>query len=848
MKLRKILTSTSVILCLTTALLGISLLGEWPPLQLPELKLYDQMLKLKPMAPPGRVVIVAIDDASIQELGMWPWPRTTMAQGLRRLSEYGAEAVGIATVYTAPAANPALTEIRHLQTTLQSDTSARRKNTNRRIVQQLNAIEHRIDEDRILMDAVRAGHNMVLPFRLTQTRPGNDSPSPMSGLLRINSLAIPDQASHQPNDLQEQAKAFLRRWQPSAADPRHVTETFRALAGKAAALGAVNLSADADHIVRQVQLLWPYQKRYLPALSLQLALKALGQPFRKIILNPESCNPYGFCAGDAAIPTDADYRMRIAYHQPPVRLNRIPFADLLAGRVDPAILKGQVAVVGVTAKTLTPTYATPFADRAAPAEIMAAAVDTILRKDHLIRPRWAPLAEGAVLLYFLFFLLLVIPRVRLTIGALILAVFLATCGGAAVLAFVQAGYWFRLFPPVLLCLAGFSLIGFRQVARRLKAENMELNRALGLSFQTQGMLDMALEKFMQCPAEDKTVRRLLYNLGLDFERKRMADKALTVYERIVQAGGYRDAKRRFRRLTADSHPLTAVTRPDAPIATLKLSDTETRPTFGRYEIREELGQGAMGTVYLGLDPKINRQVAIKTIGYGNIPPEDLDDIKTRFRREAEAAGKLSHPNIVTIYDVGEEHDTAYMAMELLDGCDLTACCHHDHLRPVPEVLDIMAAVAEALGYAHKAGVIHRDIKPANIMRLKDGRIKVTDFGIAKVLNSAKTRTGIVMGTPSYMSPEQVGGKKIDGRSDLFSLGIVFYEMLTGQKPFAGENLTSLMYAVAKAPYRPLTEIVPDLPAGCVAIVNKLLNKGVTRRYKTAEQALGAIRQCRAELD
>jgi len=847
MKLKKITTSTSFLVGLTTVLLMASLWVEWAPLQKPERIAYDQLLRYRSSRPSDRVVIVAIDDASIRELGMWPWPHHITSQGLQRLSEYGAAAVGLTILYPSPRANPALTEIAGLRTKLQADTNTRQRKVNRSVVKQLRVIERRIDEDQILIKTVRAGHNIVLPFRLAFTPPDAENPAPMSGLLRINSLARPNQTPSDPQTFQDHARAIVSQMQAVPPDPVHVIETYRALAGKAGALGAVNISADPDGIVRQMRLLWAYQERYVPSVALRLALKALGHPFRKAVLNPENCNPYGLCIDETAIPTDAHYRMPIAFLPPSVQLNTIPFADLVAGRVDPGIFKNQVAVVGVTAEDMTPTYQTPFDARTSPVEITAAAVDTILRHEHLIRPRWAPLAEGAVLLYFLFFLLLVIPRVRLDVGALILTVFLLTCWAAAIFTFIQAGFWFRLFPPLVLCLLGYGIIASRQIARRLKAENLQLNRALGLSFQSQGMLDMALEKFMQCPAEDKTVRRLLYNLGLDFERKRMADKALTVYERIMKAGGYRDAKRRVRRLRETHQPVKVAASQDAPVATLKLSDTETRPTFGRYEILEELGQGAMGTVYLGLDPKINRQVAIKTMGYMNIPSEDLDEVKTRFLREAEAAGKLSHPNIVTIYDVGEEHDTAYMAMELLTGQDLTAFCHHDQLLPVAEVLEIMMAVAEALGYAHKAGVVHRDIKPANIMRLNEGRVKVTDFGIAKVMDSAKTSTGIVMGTPSYMSPEQVGGRKIDGRSDLFSLGIVFYELLTGQKPFEGENLTALMYAVAKAPYRPLPEIIPDVPPCCVAIANKLLNKGVTRRYKSAEQALEAIQQCRGNV-
>ena len=850
MKVKRILLSPGFIISLAAALLIASLFLEWGLLQRPENALYDQLLQWRRGQGPGPVVVIAVDDASLRELGMGPWTRSKLAEGLRRLDEYGAKAVALTTLFPTPSGNPAQAELEALQKQLQSATTVRPKNAYHQALRILRDVNRQLDGDRQLTAAVHNGHNIVLPFRLTEAAPADtDDPVSLSGLLRINSLTVPEQAGEPVLAWPAYAQSALGRIIPGPPALPYVVETYRDLAGKAAALGAVNLTADPDGIVRQIRLLWPYQGRYLPALPLQVAFKAMGYPLREAALQPKGCPPYGLCIGPHHIRTDADYRLRIAFHRPPVHLNRIPLADLLAGRVDPAILKDQVVVCGVTATGAAPRYRTPMGAEVSAPEIMAAAVDTILRQDYISRPPWAPLAEGAVLLYFTLFLLLVIPRVRLNIGALILVVFLATCWGAAAAAFLQAGYWFRLVPSLVLCVLGFGLIAFRQIARRLRAENAELYCSLGLSFQTQGMLDMALEKFMQCPVEDKTVRRLLYNLGLDFERKRMPDKALSIYEHILGGGGYRDAKRRVRKLKTLPPPATLASGPEGPVtvATLKLTDTETRPTFGRYEIVEEIGQGAMGTVYLGRDPKINRQVAIKTLGYSSVPAEELEEVKSRFLREAEAAGKLSHPNIVTIYDVGEEHDTAYMAMELLEGEDLTAFCRNDRLKPVPEVLDIMVAVTDALGYAHQKGVIHRDIKPANIMRLKDGRVKVTDFGIAKVRDSAKTRTGIVMGTPSYMSPEQVGGKKLDGRSDLFSLGIVFYEMLTGRKPFEGETLAALMYAIAKAPFRPLPEIVPDIPSGCVAIVNKLLNKGVTRRYKSAEVALEAIRQCRGEL-
>jgi len=282
---------------------------------------------------------------------------------------------------------------------------------------------------------------------------------------------------------------------------------------------------------------------------------------------------------------------------------------------------------------------------------------------------------------------------------------------------------------------------------------------------------------------------------------------------------------------------------------LFLADATTKPTLGRYEIIKELGHGAMGTVYLGKDPSINREVAIKTLSYADVEPQQLNEIKDQFFREAKAAGSLSHPNIVTIYDVGEDHDMAYIAMELLKGKDLTQFCRTENLLTPSRVLAVGASVAEALDYAHQQGVVHRDIKPANIILMENDQIKVADFGIARVMSSStQTQTGVIFGTPNYMSPEQVAGKKVDGRSDLFSLGVVLYEMFSAEKPFKGENITALMYAITHNAYRPLSEVAPQAPACCVKIIDKLLQKGVTRRFKSAGQLVEEIKKCQQELE
>ena len=228
--------------------------------------------------------------------------------------------------------------------------------------------------------------------------------------------------------------------------------------------------------------------------------------------------------------------------------------------------------------------------------------------------------------------------------------------------------------------------------------------------------------------------------------------------------------------------------------------------------------------------------------------DELEDAKARFFREAESAGRLNHPNIVTMYDAGEEHDLAYISMEFLKGKDLVAYTKPDNLLPVATVLSIVARVADALGYAHTLNVVHRDIKPANVMYdLDSDTVKVTDFGIARITDSSKTTTGMVLGTPSYMSPEQLSGARISGSSDLFSLGVSLYQMLCGKLPFEGDSMAQLMFRIANEAPKDILAIQPDVPPNVVAIITKALAKDVTQRYQTGAEMAEAIRQCAADL-
>ncbi len=264
--------------------------------------------------------------------------------------------------------------------------------------------------------------------------------------------------------------------------------------------------------------------------------------------------------------------------------------------------------------------------------------------------------------------------------------------------------------------------------------------------------------------------------------------------------------------------------------------------IGKYTLAGEIGRGGMGVVYRGVDPYIGRTVAIKTIRLDTLGKErGREEAMKRFLREAQAAGNLSHPNIVTIYDVGEHEGLIYIAMEHVEGSSLEALLEQGRAFRLEEIVSLFAQLASALDYAHGRGIVHRDIKPANILVGRDLKVSIVDFGIARTSASTMTQTGMLMGTPRYMSPEQIGGRTVDGRSDVFALGAILYELLARRNPFEGDSITTVIYKIMHAELEPLSDFNKDLPPGLEAVVRKALARDPEQRYRSGGELLAGLR-------
>ena len=409
---------------------------------------------------------------------------------------------------------------------------------------------------------------------------------------------------------------------------------------------------------------------------------------------------------------------------------------------------------------------------------------------------------------------------------------LVATGGAS---FILAGAWIAVGGPGLLVL-GLSVLAFRQSApEHPMSHGSSQRRTLADARRLFALGDFAeawsiyRELAMRNDLLSET-----YELGCGLAERGENRLAADVFHRVAQAdAGYKDVASRLVDSCAIGAEKTAEDRPQPE-------------TLGRYQVLGLIGGGAMGVVYLGRDPSINRIVAIKAIYLEReFEASHLQEARERFAREAETAGRLSHPSIVTIYDIGEEQNIAYIAMEYVRGVHLNRHSDPDSLLPVSQVIDLMARVADALDYAHLQNVVHRDIKPANIM-YDSGTdlLKITDFGIARLMDVSRTRTGVILGTPSYMSPEQLQGEIVNGNTDLFALGVTLYQLLTGHLPFRGSSMTELMFVIANEPHIPVTAIRAELPPVLDTLLDRAMAKDPAERYASGAEMAEALRAAR----
>ena len=782
-----------------------------------ERRFYDVASTSTSRQPSERIAVIAIDDQSIANLGRWPWSRDIHARLIDQLSAARAKTIVYTAFFFEPQVDSGLAYLRKLQDVL--GESAKPGGANEAAGALIGQAVTALDTDTTLARSVQNAGNVLLPsvFSLGAQQGRPDQPLPPYALKS----ALDETGGY--------SVSAVRGIQP-----------IESLGSAAAGIGHLNQFPDVDGAVRSEPLLVNYYGKAVPSMALLAAMHSLNLQPADIRLQPGEAVQLG----QLKVKTDASALMLPQFY--PGRDGRAAFAadsfyDVVSGKIPASKYTDKIVIVGATAAGVGVQFPVPGNPALSPAETVAHITSSILSGHFIVQPVWGPWAGLVVFLLMAAYVILGLPRLSAgRAAAVTLGLFVLLLLVEFVLLSASAT-WIRLvFPATVLLLGHLALTTKRFLmteAGKVKSdeESAETNRMMGLALQGQGQLDMAFDRFSKVPLNDAVMGNL-YSLALDFERKRQFNKAEAVYQHMAAFDpDYKDLKVKLNRAKNLSETVMLGGTGGHPGGTVLLdSGGVEKPMLGRYQVEKELGKGAMGVVYLGRDPKIGRVVAIKTMALSReFAGEELADARERFFREAETAGRLQHQNIVTIFDAGEEHDLAFIAMEFLKGRDLVEFCKTDHLLPVARALSITAKVAEALGYAHQQHVVHRDIKPANIMyEPESDTVKVTDFGIARVTDSSKTKTGMVLGTPSYMSPEQLAGKHVDGRSDLYSLGVTLFQLLVGALPFRGDSMAELMFKIANEEAVDVRTLRPDLPEAVAHIVARALRKNPDERYQT----------------
>jgi serine/threonine-protein kinase len=855
---------------------------------------YDIAVKSSSRNANNKISIIAIDDRSIERIGRYPWSRDIHARMYDILSESGARVVAQTTFFSEPQLDAGLKYIRELKqsfndsdipaipdfmnelsTTVESArkrlNSTKDSSNSKKIARStVNVLSDSLKNTPLknhLRDQIEAYHNQL---NAAESDLNTDEQLAKSiqnaGNIVFNMPVIHGQAYGRPDNVLPE---YVRKYRLSdknifnnadmsqgSSSPLPVIKMeipIAILGEQAASIGATLPIIDVDGAVRKEAMIVDYFGDYYPSLALLLAAKSLNLKIDDIRMTVG----YDVQLGRLQIKTDRNSLMNTFFYHSDNKNGKgafdiESFSDVLQAGVDPYKYKDKIILIGATALGVGETFTTPITSAMPPVVALAHSVSSILNEDFFIVPHWAFYAQIVTIFLIALYIMFVLPKLGAVDGFVITSVLFILIMLTQFFSMTTHGIWLQLMMPALLLISGHIILTTKHFflsekgKAKLDIESSESNRMLGLSLQGQGQLDMAFEKFRKL-ALDKSVLELLYNLSLDYERKRQFNKARSVYDYISDFDDtFRDVRKRANRAKSlEENILFNSTGGLSPKNMLALDDGPGRPRLGRYEIQAELGKGAMGAVYLGKDPKISRTVAIKTMALSQeFENDELIKVKQRFFREAETAGRLTHPNIVTIFDADEEHDLAYIAMEYLKGDDLRNHIKTETLLPVKQVLSIIRRAADAIDYAHKNNVVHRDIKPANIMwDAKTDTLKITDFGIARITDASKTKTGMILGTPSYMSPEQLAGQKVTGQTDIFSLGIMLFQMVTGQLPFTGDSMTTLMFKIANQKHPNAETINPDVPRCVSIIINRAMEKDTNKRYKNGKEMVVDIEKC-----
>jgi serine/threonine-protein kinase len=797
--------SSYILYLLIAVFVAILYLNGFSPLERMQRSLNDFLCRLTaPAGPRPNVVKVMIDGRAQDEYGNWPWNYDLIADLLAAIAS--AEPKALAVTFE-----------------LSEDADQDSAGYTSILAEQLSWIEQ----------AVLTYDIAIAPFRSGKT--SNPKYLFNYSLTVDNPLGLMDERS----TLQVR-KVFLPAEKLLQSKPY---------------LGFDYTMPDNDRVLRHQPLIMNYEGYYYPSLSLMAASVYLGIPPSQIkVIEKKEIR-----LGDKrTIPINEHSEYFISYANGN-SFTTYSAADILSEKVDFSRLKNKLVLVGVDDYSHLETFQTPVNDAMSKVDIKATVMENIVNDNFISLKNDQPLLDLLIIFLVGMICAFVLPQVSVLYRMIILVV------GFILLANIN--YFllssFRIIPEtiyiafellLLMIASPFLEVGLMaeegktksktarplpkvdleyQVAKKKEEEPVVVREIKSTETDPENQETLVLDSEPEAVDdhnainidEDNTVATP--NTGVDAEEKTASldAKRPESSPEIIRPDSepVQSAVATSEEKVSDNQPISSTSKPAVEIRNL-----------GRYQVTGVLGKGAMGLVYKGIDPAINRPVALKTIRLDFVTdPQEEAELKERLHREAQAAGKLSHPNIVTIYDVGSEGQLQYIAMEYLEGQTLEEMIKRKVKFNYKIIAQIIIQICNALEYAHAQGIVHRDIKPANIMILKDYRVKVMDYGIARVDSSSMTKTGIAMGTPNYISPEQLQGKAVDHRADIFSLGVVMYEMLLGRRPFKGENLTSLIYSIINHEPEKPSEVNPQIPLLFDHIIGKALKKDPNERYQSA---------------